>query len=455
MLGFRHTQTAVRKLGRRSTMLLAVLLCGIMVLGACGGPSVSLNEDPAAYEGRVEQLRDRISDQSKDGVALRELGTIYMRTGRAEMAYETLKDAYAVRPDDPQVLFFLGLASEQVAKGEAALDLFRQFDEVSTSSKYHSLLEGRYEWLVRKQARQQVQRLVAEEKEQGQLQREVSPRTVAILPFTYQGGDDQFAALGRGLAEMMTADLANVDRLQVVERVRLQAILDELKLARSEYVDAETAPRVGQLLGAGQLVGGSYLVPDGEKLRLQVSLADVESGARSPQLDRQQGTLDQLFELQKEMTYSVLDRLGVELTPQERTAIEAVPTEDLQAFLAFSRGLLEKDRGNYAAAAQHFQQAQQADPSFEAARQQEQKAESVQVGGGSPSKALSQVPSEDVPQPPSTVDPMQQRLQSLGAGPSTGNDTGNDRDPAQETQTAEESTLDDPPDPPSSSNGGR
>jgi TolB-like protein len=417
---------------------------------------VSLDEDPSVYSERVEQLRDRIANHPEDGTALRDLGAIYMRTGRPRQAYSTLKKARAERPDDPQILFFLGLASERIGKQDAALDLFRQFDTVPTSSRYHALLKGRYEWLVRKRARQQMSRLAAQEREQEQLRNEVSPRTVAVLPLSYQGSDDQYAALGRGLAEMITADLANVERLQVVERIRLQALLDELELARSEFVDAETAPRVGHLLGAGQLVGGTYLVPDDERLRLQVSLADVASGDRQAQVGQRQGALDQLFEIQKEVTYTVIEQLGVELTPQERTAIEAVPTSDLQAFLAFSRGLVEEDRGNYAAAAQHYRQAQQADPNFEAARQQEQTAQNLNAGGGSQSKALSQAPSEDVPQPQSTVDPMQQRLRSLGVGPTraAGADGEGSRDPAQETQAAEESTLDDPPDPPSAPGGG-
>jgi TolB-like protein len=271
---------------------------------------------------------------------------------------------------------------------------------------------------------------------------------------------------------MFTTDLANVGRIQVVERVRLQAILNELKLSRSKYIDQSTAPRVGRLLGAGRIVGGSYLVTNDEQLRLQVTVANVATGERAPQLDRQRASLDELFDLQTEVTFSIVDQLGVELTPQEKAAIQEVPTQNLQAFLAYSRGLMAEDRGNYGAAAQYYQQAQQIDPNFDQAAQRQQEAETVQQGGGSEGEALATASGEgggggeqqSSQSSQSSVNVVDQTLQSLGAGTgaaSTSDDEGGGsgddatRDPAQESDTAEEeSDLDDPPNPPPSNGGG-
>jgi TolB-like protein len=259
---------------------------------------------------------------------------------------------------------------------------------------------------------------------------------------------------------MFTTDLANVGRLKIVERIRLQAILDELELARSQYVDQSTAPRVGQLLGAGRLMGGSYLVTDDEQIRLQVTLADVASGERTPQLENQRASLDDLFDLQTKVTFSIVDQLGVELTPQERAAIQQVPTQNIQAFLAYSRGLMEEDRGNYGTAAQYYQQAQQIDPSFEQAQQRSRKAEGMEVAGGSQAKALSNAQEGPQQQQQSEgINVVEQRLQSMGASPSGmsgGDDGGEDvRDPAQESDTADEnSTLPDAPSPPSGGGNG-
>lgn len=422
-----------------------------------------MDQDPSAFEDEEDRLEQRLSDNPDDAEALRDLGSIYLRTSRSSQAYDALKKAYSQRPEDPKVLFYLGLASEKVGRQQAALKLFGKYGEVPEGSKYRTLMEGRYEWLNRKVAEQQAEELVAQEKERPEeVGKDVSPNTVAVVPIQYQGGDDQYEALGRGLAEMFTTDLANVGRLQVVERVRLQAILDELKLAQSDYVDQSTAPRVGRLLGAGKLVGGSYLVADDE-IRLQVTLADVASGERTPQLDEQRMSLDKLFELQTRVTFSIVDQLGVELTAQERAAIEEVPTQSIQAFLAYSRGLMEEDRGNYRAASRHYQQAQQIDPNFQDAQRRRQKSRRVQKGGGQAPNALENegTPTQEEGQqqtPSEEINVVEERLDNMEAGgggavspdAEEGEENDVERNPAQESTDAEEfDELDDPPSTPS------
>ena len=450
----RREQSAIRT----SVLPVLLLVLGSVVLFGCGGPSVTMNQDPAAFEEEEARLEKRLSDNPDDGKALRDLGSIYLRTDRPSEAYDALKKAYSKRPDDPKVLFYLGMASEKVGRSQAALKLFGKYGEVPEDSKYHTLMEGRYQWLSRKQAEEQAQELVAQEKKRPEeVGTDVSPNVVAVVPMQYQGGDEKYEALGRGLAEMFTTDLANVERLKVVERVRLQALLDELKLAQSEYVDQSTAPRVGNLLGAGRIVGGSYLVT-GDELRLQVTLADVATGERMPQLKDQRAGLDNLFDLQTRVTFSIVDQLDVELTPQERAAIEEVPTQSIQAFLAYSRGLMEEDRGNYGAAARQYQRASQIDPNFQQAKQQQKKARSVQTGGGSQAKALSSAVQGEGGQPSgqqsASIDPTQQVLQSVGPTPNTtpgdgAGGGGEQRDPAQETENAEEDgSLQGPPTPP-------
>lgn len=416
-----------------------------------------MDQDPSAFEEEEDRLEQRLSDNPDDAEAQRDLGSIYLRTGRSAQAYDALKKAYSQRPDDPKVLFYLGLASEKVGRRQAALKLFGKYGDVPEDSKYHTLMEGRYTWLTRKMAEQNAEDLVAQEKERpDDVAGKVAPNTVAVVPIQYQGGKEKYEALGRGLAEMFTTDLANVGRLKVVERVRLQALLDELKLAQSDYVDQSTAPRVGRLLGAGKLVGGSYLVAD-EEIRLQVTLADVVSGERVPQLEQQRASLDELFDLQTKVTFSIVDQLDVELTAQERAAIEEVPTQSIQAFLAYSRGLMEEDRGNYGAAARQYQRAQQIDPNFEQARQRQRKSQSVQAGGGEAAQALSNAQEGETNQQSegqeSSINVVDQRLENMGASPSPtlSEEEGDvqettERDPAQESTDAEEfNTLDDPP----------
>ncbi|MCU0647009.1 MAG: hypothetical protein MUF00_03400 [Gemmatimonadaceae bacterium] len=87
-----------------------------------------------------------------------------------------------------------------------------------------------------------------------------------------------YAPLSKGMADMLITELSGNAKLRVVERDRLQAILDEMKLAESDKVDRSTAVRIGRLLNARHLLTGGYVVDPKEKqMRLDVRAIDVET----------------------------------------------------------------------------------------------------------------------------------------------------------------------------------
>jgi TolB-like protein len=87
-----------------------------------------------------------------------------------------------------------------------------------------------------------------------------------------------YAPLSKGMADMLITELSGNGKLRVVERDRLQTILDELKLAESDRVDRGTAVRIGRLLNARHLLTGGYVVDPKEKqMRLDVRAIDVET----------------------------------------------------------------------------------------------------------------------------------------------------------------------------------
>src|SRR2546430_1195519 len=79
-----------------------------------------------------------------------------------------------------------------------------------------------------------------------------APSTLAVLPLVI-AGDSSVQPLARGLAELITTDLAVIRTLRLLERVQIGTVLDELKLAESARVDPATAARVGRLLRAERM----------------------------------------------------------------------------------------------------------------------------------------------------------------------------------------------------------
>ncbi len=105
--------------------------------------------------------------------------------------------------------------------------------------------------------------------------------TIGVLYFDYAGKNAELAPLSKGLAQMLISDLTAVGTVRVVERERLQAVLDEQKLGESwkkaGKLDSRTAARIGKLLGARYLVLGTYFDAMGA-FRADARLVDVETG---------------------------------------------------------------------------------------------------------------------------------------------------------------------------------
>ncbi len=340
----------------------------LAVAGAGCAPQPTLELRPEEARAEIGRLEARLEERPGDVRTLRDLGTLYVLTDRLERGQSLLLEAFEGKMDDPKTRFYLGLARERSGAFGQALRLYQGFADVGSGSPYRRALRGRHDLVLRRLAQQEAERDVARCLEAGRCAG-ASPTTVAVLPLRFQGGDERFARVGRGLAELVSIDLSRVERLTVVERVRLQALLAEIERSQGAQFRADVGPRTGRLLGAGQLVGGAFTVQDERDLRLSMRLASVDGRARD--LETGSSALARLFELQKRIVFRIVEELGIELTPAEREGIQAVPTQNLQAFLAFSRGLDFDDRGEYVQAAGAFRRAREIDPSFQMAASRE------------------------------------------------------------------------------------
>ena len=188
--------------------------------------------------------------------------------------------------------------------------------------------------------------------------------------------------LATGLAAAINYDLSQISSIRVVERQRLRYLLDELKLVEEGLTAEDASPRLGRIVGAEHLVSGSVGAVGDDEIAVSSGISDTHEGVYSPALQTQE-TFGRLMQLQKRITFAIIDSLGITLTPEERDAIAKVPTEDFQAFLVFSRGLDALDRGDYSEAASLFERASVADPGFSQAIAMQQEAQLLDLGAGS------------------------------------------------------------------------
>ena len=149
--------------------------------------------------------------------------------------------------------------------------------------------------------------------------------SVAVLALANLSGDPGNDHLCEGIAEDITANLSRFRSLMVI--ARHSAFLFSLK--------SQSEREIGQRLGARYLLTGS-LRRSGKRVRIAVELIDTES--KSVQWsDRFDIEIDELFDLQDEITGAVASRLAVQIDFAERRQ-ESQHPRDMRAYGLVLRG---------------------------------------------------------------------------------------------------------------------
>lgn len=215
-----------------------------------------------------------------------------------------------------------------------------------------------------------------------------SQEAVAVLYFD-NSGNPELEMLKVGLAQMLTSDLHGTPGVTVVERARLQAVLDEHQIQRGDLADPAAAVRVGRLLGARRLVLGAYFELLGT-LRIDARVVEVET-SRVLASAGVGGPRERFLSLQAELA----DRLRAALAPGPAPDGSPAPTRggpegpvpspagaprapagsppqggsrSLEAALTFSEGLGHLDRKDLVRAREALSRALDLDPGLEDAR---------------------------------------------------------------------------------------
>ena len=115
-------------------------------------------------------------------------------------------------------------------------------------------------------------------------------KIIAIKDFEVIMGRNK--EVGKYVQEDVTTALVNSGQFNVVERLKLQSVLDELKLAQLGLTDPEGAKQVGKLLGADVILTGT-LAATGEEWNVNLRLINTESGLITSAFNKR-GTLHEI-----------------------------------------------------------------------------------------------------------------------------------------------------------------
>jgi len=422
--------------GYRVMRLALALACGAC---ATGGPVRVSDVTPQS----IPTLEAQRGQRPQDANVLTQLGVAYFKAGRYRDARPVLDTAVAGDPTSGVAAIYLGMTAEQLGDFAAARAAYQRYIGVATNNDLKRTARERLVLVDRNELTYQARQAVLNEA--GLAAMPPESNTVAVMPFTFTGADTAIQPLGRGLAQLLVTDLAKSRQIRVLERERMQAILTELKLSDSAQTDPSTALRSGHLLRAARVVQGAVAGLPGNQLQVSAAVVNVTTAGVAAAA-QQRDQLARVFDLEKQLALSLFTSMGIQLTPAEEQAIEQRPTQNVQAFLLYSRGLEAQDRGDFAAARAAFTQASALDPSFRAASQSAATATSLSAASqqsvAQVETAVSQTTTIQGPTPPAPVqDALNQATNTIN--PTTSSNTAQSTGTTTQSPTTERSPLPD------------
>ncbi len=400
---FRPLRKIIMRLCSLHTTIAKSFLISLVVLFSSCGPTVyevtSGLLDAGKNDEAITLSRQHLIQSPNDPLFLKFLGIGLYNKKYYSDAAPFFERSLALDPEDDQTVYYLASCYEGVFEFGRAIQYYRRYNELTVFGEYKSIVEARIKILFRQQMQIEAKKALVEE---SQLDVSSIPiNTIAVLYFENKGSMRNLDPLQKGIAEMMITDFSKVRSVRVVERIRLQKLMEELNFGETGLVDEKSAPRLGKLLGAFRLVKGTFFDLTTEKMRIDAFVAKSRTGELDGVTDVS-GNMADFFRLEKDLVFKILDELKIRLTDEERESILEIPTENFFAFLQYSQGIDYEDQGLYAQAIQSYSGAVQTDPKFTQAKTSLATAQKTQEIIGSSAGSGGSAP-QAVPPPPSST----------------------------------------------------
>src|SRR5213079_1417913 len=182
-------------------------------------------------------------------------------------------------------------------------------------------------------------------------------KSIAVLPFENRSDDKANAYFADGIQEEILTRMAKIADLKVISRTSTQ-----------HYKTApENLPEIGRQLGIAHILEGS-VQKSGDAVRVNVQLirAATDSNLWADTFDRK---LTDVFSVESEVAKAIADELRAHLTGREEQEIAAKPTDNVEAYDAYLRGLAYTLKtyptsANVLGAQKYLREAVRLDPKF-------------------------------------------------------------------------------------------
>ena len=331
--------------------------CALLVgLTGCSGlMKADMQMSAGHYQEAISLYEGYLAENPKEILGRSRLGYAYLRTGRLDDAQKAFEGVLKKIPGEPYTVLYLGLTYVNQGAFDKAVETWKGYHD-----KDRPLVEeaiGRQLTLLQiAESQRMAKRALADE---ARLQTVTPPaNTIAVFDYQDMTPDRSLAAHRKALEAMIISDMSKVKALKVVERLRLQSLMDEMNLGQTGIVDAADAPRAGRLLGARNLMVGTLMKGS---LKVTTSVNDQTAAVSVAEAD--------FWQIPGWAVKTAVQALGLSLSADEGKAIGVPHTKNLKAFTYYGEALVAMDAGNWKAARNLFEKALKEDPKFVLAKE--------------------------------------------------------------------------------------
>jgi len=185
----------------------------------------------------------------------------------------------------------------------------------------------------------------------------IPEKSIAVLPFENRSEEKANAYFAEGIQDEILTRLSKIADLKVISRTSTQ-----------HYKSApENLSEIARQLGVAHILEGS-VQKSGDAVRVNVQLikAANDSHLWADTFDRK---LTDIFSVESEVAKAIADQLRAKLTGQEQQVITAKPTDNVEAYDAYLRGLAYTLKtlptsANALGGQRYFKEAVRLDPNF-------------------------------------------------------------------------------------------
>lgn len=131
---------------------------------------------------------------------------------------------------------------------------------------------------------------------------------IAVMPFRNTSSDTAIDTFKESIASNIYSKLISIPNITLIERQRIQAIIDELKFSKEDFIDKTEMSQIGNLLGSSHLIIGEIVVFE-NTVKISARLISAATGKIAFTVDSK-GKRKNIFTLEENIAQQILDKVS-------------------------------------------------------------------------------------------------------------------------------------------------